>query len=207
MTYLLVLSVSLFGSRQPSPRPTRGADGSAGAGTTLPSTVYRPFSSALASRSSSRSIARSSSAAPLRWPCRHRPFRSPAGAPARAPCIRQTSAPLTAGARHRRPLRFERAWQRGARFMSETRCMGLMLAFTTRLPWVTTCPSPLPHPHADRDIGGRTRVGDRPPVLGRAAATVPGQRLDALAGRLRQPHRREPAAVAGPVRPRLREPG
>src|SRR5271163_3506348 len=69
-------------------------------------------------------------------------FLLPFRAPPPAPCIRHTSAPRTAGARHGNPLRFDFAWQRNARCISK--CMGLFSTFFAR-------PAPL---------GGRVDVAD-----------------------------------------------
>ena len=86
--------------------------------------------------------------------------------------------------------------------------MGSMLISATPSPTPSAIPlSPSPEPHANIDLSRRPRVRDRHPVLGRPAASVLGQRLDALAGRLRHPHRREPGPVGNPVRVRLQHPG
>src|SRR5271168_4496619 len=68
-----------------------------------------------------------------RWAFRpnHRAaFLLPFRAPPPAPCIRHTSAPRTAGARHGNPLRFDFAWQRNARCISK--CMRLLSTFFAR---------------------------------------------------------------------------
>src|SRR5271169_4668150 len=59
-------------------------------------------------------------------------FLLPFRAPPPAPCIRHTSAPRTAGARHGNPVRFDLAWHRNARCMSNLLCMGLISAFFRR---------------------------------------------------------------------------
>src|SRR5271169_2963457 len=69
-------------------------------------------------------------------------FLLPFRAPPPAPCIRHTSAPRTAGARHGNPLRFDFARQRNARCISK--CMGLFSTFFSR---------PVP-------LGGRVDVAD-----------------------------------------------
>src|ERR1700683_3163780 len=71
-------------------------------------------------------------------------FLLPFRAPPPAPCIRHTSAPRTAGARHGNPLRFDFAWQRNARCMFNLLCMGLFSGFFAR-------PAPL---------GGRVDIAD-----------------------------------------------
>src|SRR5207249_929301 len=60
-------------------------------------------------------------------PC-FKPFRFAIGAPPPAPCILQTLKPLTAGERHGCPVRFERALQRGARYIGK--CKGLFSLFS-----------------------------------------------------------------------------
>ncbi len=62
-------------------------------------------------------------------PC-FRAFLLPLGAPPEAPCIRQTLCSCTAGARYRRPLRFDLAWHRDAWRISKSR--GLFLRFFFR---------------------------------------------------------------------------
>src|SRR5271165_4825221 len=59
-------------------------------------------------------------------PC-FRAFLLPFGAPPAAPCIRQTSKPRTAGARHRSPLRFDLARHLDARCIGNLLCTGLIL--------------------------------------------------------------------------------
>ncbi len=57
-------------------------------------------------------------------------FLLPLGAPPAAPCIRHTLAPLTAGARHCNPLRFDLARHRNARRISKS--MGFLLPVRKR---------------------------------------------------------------------------
>jgi hypothetical protein len=74
-------------------------------------------------------------------------------------------------------------------------------------PTPSTIPlSPSPEPHTNVDLRCWTRMRDRHPVLGGAAAAVPGQRLDTLASCLGHPHRREPRPIGYPVRERLQHP-
>ena len=87
------------------------------------------------------------------------------------PCIRQTLWPLTAGARHCSPLRFDLAWHRNAWCIGK--CMGLFSIFSAH-------PSPLGW--------GADVADDRLPALGDvdmlhrhlllAAASVSFERLD-----------------------------
>jgi hypothetical protein len=60
-----------------------------------------------------------------------RAFRLPRGAPPPAPCIRQTLGPRTAGARQRRPLRFDLAWHLNAWCISNSAAEALRKRFTS----------------------------------------------------------------------------
>ena len=76
-------------------------------------------------------------------------FLLPQGAPPAAPCIRHTSRPRMAGARHCSPLRFDLAWHLDARCIGQ--CMGLFSIFSAH-------PSPLGW--------GADVADDRLPALG-----------------------------------------
>jgi hypothetical protein len=72
-------------------------------------------------------------ASAVKSPC-FRAFLLPLGAPPVAPCIRHTSRPRTAGARHCSPLRFDLARHLDARCIGQ--CIGLFSIFSAH-------PSPL----------------------------------------------------------------
>lgn len=87
-------------------------------------------SSSRLSRRRARIACRAAIACAVYNPCR-RAFRLPGGAPPPAPCILQTVQPLTAGARHGLPDRFDFARQRGAWFIRDGPwCIGLILGFS-----------------------------------------------------------------------------
>lgn len=84
-----------------------------------------------AMRDSSAPIRRIAVTSWLRSPCFHMPLRGPEGAPPPAPCIRQTVQPLTAGAWHGLPDRFDVARHRCASCRRCDGCMGLSLFLVT----------------------------------------------------------------------------